>query len=111
VYGRRGKGRIKYGDGYAIPLQGGTNDKDPPSEHYKFHRSLEDFWDKYRKGGELEGELPTNAEYGEAVRIALIDAGFTEADATRIAAGARFNRIENGYLDDQKVPKLPGRFL
>jgi len=111
VYGRRGGGRIKYGDGYAIPLQGSTNDRDPPSEHYKFHRSLEDFWDEYRKGGEHEGEMPTNAQYGEALKKALIDAGFSEADAARMAAGARWNRISNGYLDDQPVPRIPGRFL
>jgi hypothetical protein len=111
VYGRRGNGRIKYGDGYAIPLQGGTGDRDPPSEHYKFHRSLEDFWDEYRTGGDHEGEMPTNAQYGQALRNALIDAGFSEADADRMAAGARWNRIENGYLDDQEVPRIPGRFL
>lgn len=111
VYGRRGRGNIKYGDGYAIPLQGSTNDRDPPSEHYKFHRSLEDFWDKYRAGGEFEGKKPTNAQYGDALRNALIDAGFSEADADRMAAGARWNRIENDYLDDQEVPKIPGRFL
>lgn len=111
VYGRRGKGNIKYEDGLAIPLQGGTGDRDPPSEHYKFHRSLEDFWDEYRPGGDHEGELPTNAEYGEALEQALIDAGFTEEDAERMAASARRQRIEAGYLDDQEVPRIPGRFL
>jgi len=109
VYGTSHGGRIPYGAGAAIPLTGDT--KDPCTEHYQYHRSLEDFWDQYRPGGAHEGERPTNREYGEAMQNALIAAGFSPTDAARFAAGARKNRIDYQYYDDDLVPRVPGKFM
>ena len=109
VYGTSKGGNIPYGAGISIPLTGGTND--PNGGHYKFHRSLEDFWDQFRPGGARFGDRPTNGDYGAALENALIAAGVPAKDAVNIAAEARQQRIDNGYDDDAFVPRIPGAFM
>lgn len=108
VYGTSKGGKIPYGEGVAVPLTGSVSDR---LDHYKFHRSLEDFWDKYRTGGANAGEFPTNAEYGAAVEAALIAANIPATDALNIAEAARRQRIKYGYNDEDDVPRIPGAFL
>jgi hypothetical protein len=109
VYGTKKGGAIPYGEGISVPLTGGTDDVN--GQHYKYHRSLEDFWDQYRPGGAKFGDPPTNAEYGAAVEKALIDAGIPPVDALNLAQAARQQRIDAGYADDELVPRIPGPFM
>ena len=88
-----------------MALQGGTNTRG--SEHWRFHRVLEDFWQGFRDsrfGG------PSNAQYDDALREAL--------EATDLPAGAiddlvnlaRESRRAAGYFDGPGglTPVVPG---
>lgn len=55
--------------------------KEPGSQHYKFHSSLENWWDQYRDGGDKYPDLPTDYEYENAVEQAYIDSGVKPIDA------------------------------
>lgn len=55
--------------------------KEPGSQHYKFHSSLENWWDQYRPGGVNYRQRPTDFEYENAVERAYIDAGVKPANA------------------------------
>lgn len=113
VFGTANKqgGRIPRGRGVSVPMTGSTNPRDRDSEHYKFHRSLENFWDLYRENGPYAEDLPTNAEYIKAVERALLDAGFSKADAKRMAKAAQEQLREFDYEDDADVPRIPGPFM
>jgi Flp pilus assembly pilin Flp len=106
VYGTKKGGKIPHADGVSSPLTGSTNDIG--GEHYKFHLSLETFWDQYREDGPLAGQRPTNAQYGEAVEAALIAAGVPAVDAINLAEAAHRQRLDYGYKDSDKVPRVPG---
>jgi len=77
--------------------------------HFKFHESLESFWDLFRKGGPFEGQLPTNAQYGMAMENALRVAGFAEPDVQFLSKIARQQRISWGLAENASVPNIPGR--
>jgi hypothetical protein len=79
------------------------------SPHYEFHSSLESFWQPYRKGGDMFGSYPTNAQYGEAVTNALRFSGLSETEAVRLSELASQNRQAYGLLENQQVPRIPGR--
>jgi hypothetical protein len=81
---------------------------EPGTPHYNYHRSLEQFWDQYRKGGNLEYTMPTNAEYGEAVRRALIASGFSDTQASDLAAQAAAQRAAYKLSESAAVPLIPG---
>jgi hypothetical protein len=70
---------------------------------------MEQFWGQYRKDGNLFNEAPTNAEYGEASRGALIAGGLSPAQATELAAQAATQRAAYGLSETSKVPRVPGR--
>jgi hypothetical protein len=80
---------------------------EPGTPHYLYHRSLEQFLDQYREGGNLEFGAPTNAEYGEAGRRALIEAGLSPAQASDLAAQAADQRAAYGLSESAKVPRIP----
>jgi len=80
---------------------------EPGTPHYNFHRALEQFWDQYRPGGDLEWTKPTNAEYGKAIRQAMIAAGLTSARASEVAARAAAERAARGLIDSDPVPRIP----
>ena len=71
---------VPSGQASAVKLEGDVF-KDKGSQHYKFHESLEKWWDQYRPGGEKFRTVPTDYEYSKAVEQAYIDAGLKPADA------------------------------
>jgi hypothetical protein len=79
----------------------------PGTPHYNYHRSLEKFWDQYREGGALARKLPTNAEYGDAVRDALIAAGMSPSQASDLAEQAANQRAFYKIKETDNVPLIP----
>jgi hypothetical protein len=51
--------------------------------------------------------MPTNAEYGEAVRRALIASGFSDTHASNLASAAAAQRVAHGLSDSAFVPLIP----
>lgn len=98
---------ISYRSGQSILLPGDAL-RDVGSAHYQAHASLENWWESYRTGENL-GSVPTNAQYGQALRQSLIDAGMSPADATQYAGLARQQRLAVGQADDAPVPRVPRR--
>jgi hypothetical protein len=95
-------------EGVAVGMRGNAF-TEIGSPHYEFHSSLESFWQPYRRGGELFGSYPTNAQYGEAVTNALRASGLPDAEAVRLSELATQNRAAYGLLESQQVPGIPGR--
>ena len=79
------------------------------SPHYEFHKSLEGFWDQYRKGGALEGMVPTVGQYDSALRSALGSSGYNGAEINNLADLAAANRAQYGLSNSDLVPRVPGR--
>ena len=71
---------VPSGQASTVKLEGDVF-KDKGSQHYKFHESLEKWWDQYRPGGEKFRTVPTDYEYSKAVEQAYVDAGLKPADA------------------------------
>jgi hypothetical protein len=99
---------IPKNDGFAIGIQGNAF-TDVGTPHYDFHNSMEGFFNQYRVGGDLFGEVPTNAQYGDAVTQALQESGFNAAQAQRLSDLATQNRTAFGLLPDNPIPRIPGR--
>jgi hypothetical protein len=102
VYG----GFIPKKEGLSVAMRGNIL-AEPGTPHYNYHRSLEQFWDQYREGGSLESKMPTNAEYGEAVRQALIASGLSFAQASDLAEHAAAQRAAYGLSESDVVPQIP----
>src|SRR5208337_5291756 len=83
---------IPQNEGLSVPLEGNTI-TEPGTPHYNFHQTLEQFWEPYRRGGELYGQVPTNAQYGEALHNALQAAGYSPAQAADLANQAATQRF------------------
>lgn len=98
---------ISYRSGQSILLPGDAL-RDVGSAHYQAHASLENWWESYRTGESL-GSVPTNAQYGRALRQSLIDGGMSPADATQYADVARQQRLASSQADDAPVPRIPRR--
>ena len=94
--------------GQSILLRGDAI-RDAGSPHYEAHASLENWWNDYRKGGSKAFQVPTNAEYGQALKQSLVDAGMSPADAALHAEVARQQRLASGQADAAPVPKVPGK--
>jgi hypothetical protein len=103
------RGIIPEEDGLSHALRGNAF-TEPGTPHFEFHRSLEGFWNQYRRGGASFGSSPTNAQYGQALRQALEAAGLSPAEAAELAVQAAHQRAAFGLLDDAFVPRIPGRF-
>jgi len=99
---------IPRNDGFSIGIQGNAF-RDLGSPHYKFHSSLDNFFEQYREDGSLFGERPTNKEYDDAVNQALQDAGLTPNEAQRLTDSAAQNRQAFGLKSNDPVPRIPGR--
>ena len=97
---------IPKNEGFAIGIRGNAF-TEPGTPHYEFHSSLEGFWDQYRRGGDLFGEVPTNAQYGDAVSQALQDSGLSSSEAQRLSNLAAQNRAAYGLSPDDLVPNIP----
>ena len=102
------KSIIPSDEGVAVGMRGNAF-TEIGSPHYEFHSSLESFWQPYRKGGELFGSYPTNAQYSEALNSALRSAGLSEIEVSRLSELAAQNRAAYGLLESQPVPRIPGR--
>jgi hypothetical protein len=103
VYG----GVIPRNEGLSVAMRGDVL-TEPGTPHYNFHRSLEQFWEPCRKGGSLQSSKPTNAEYGEAMRRALVASGFSDAQVSNLAAQAAAQRVAGGLSESEAVPLIPG---
>jgi len=81
-------------DMLSVSLEGSVNSVG--SQHWQFHNVLENFWSAFRAGGPRYGQVPTNAEYGAAMRQALTAAGQAADDLARLAEQ---ERRALGYFD------------
>lgn len=97
---------IPKGEGFSIGIRGNAF-TDIGTPHYDFHSSLEGFWDQYRVGGSSFGEVPTNAQYGDAVTQALQDAGLSPSEAQRLSDLAAQNRAAYDLSPNDPVPNIP----
>lgn len=95
---------IRRSDGLAVYLAGSAKVTGTP--HNRFHRSLDDFWSRFRSI--ITAKPPTGAEYGKALQNALLDAGVSASDADLIAEMARIERERIGIGSDVDVPSVPG---
>ncbi|WP_201785422.1 hypothetical protein, partial [Pantoea ananatis] len=94
--------------GAAIKLQGNAF-TEPGTPHCEAHKSLENFWNRYRKGGELYREVPTNLQYTQALKHSLDSTGMSPEQVKAAVKYSIQNRIEHGALGGQNVPRIPGR--
>jgi RHS repeat-associated protein len=99
---------IPHSQGAANAMQGNAF-KDIGTPHYEFHKSLEGFWDKYRKGGSEAGKTPTIGQYDTALRDALTSSGYSSSDVNHLASVAEQNRTAYGLSNSDPVPRIPGR--
>jgi hypothetical protein len=93
-------------EGFSMGMKGNVL-MEPGTPHYIYHRSMEQFWDQYRRGGSLESKTPTNAEYGEASRRALIASGLSPEQASDLEAQAAAQRAAKGLSEGDRVPNIP----
>lgn len=98
---------IPSGKGVANAMRGDAI-QDVGSEHWKFHKTLEEFWDQFRKGSRF-GDQPTCGEYSDALASALRDAGYSPEVVQDLVGQARQQRISFGLNDTSYVPDIPGR--
>jgi hypothetical protein len=99
-------GFIPKNEGLSVAMRGNII-AEPGTPHYNYHRSLEKFWEQYRRGSSLESKIPTNAEYGEAVKQALIASGLFPAQASDLAEQAAAQRVAYGLSESAPVPRIP----
>lgn len=89
--------RTPTNSGAAIKL-GGNAFTDPGTPHYQAHKSLENFWNQYRRGGELQGQIPTNIRYTQALKHSLESAGLPSNQVNAAVKYSIQNRLEYGAL-------------
>jgi hypothetical protein len=100
---------IPQDEGAAVAMRGNAF-TEPGTPHFEFHKSLESFWNQFRRrGGARYGERPTNAEYSEALNQALRDGDFSPEEAAYIEREAQTNRLDHDLSDSDLVPRVPGR--
>jgi hypothetical protein len=97
---------IPKNEGLSVAMRGDII-AEPGTPHHNYHRSLEQFWEQYRDGSSLEFKMPTNAEYGEAVKQALIASGLSPAQALDLAEQAAAQRVAYGLSESAAVPRIP----
>ncbi|WP_240351871.1 RHS repeat-associated core domain-containing protein, partial [Pectobacterium brasiliense] len=94
--------------GAAIKLEGNAF-TEPGTPHYEAHSSMEKFWDQYRRGGELNGQFPTNTKYTQALKRSLEAAGLPSNQVNQAVKYSIQNRVQHGALGGMEVPRIPGR--
>lgn len=99
---------IPESEGLAVAMRGNAF-TDVGSPHYEAHRSLEGFWNQFRRDGARYGQTPTNAEYGAALETSLRAGGLSADDAARVANQAAEQRAVYGLGPNDPVPHVPGR--
>ena len=93
-------------EGFSVALRGNAF-TEAGSPHFEVHNSMESFWDSYRKGGDLFGEVPTNAQYGDAVTQSFRAGGLSEVEAKRLSDLAKQNRDAFGLKPTDPIPRIP----
>ena len=99
---------IPRSEGMAIKLEGNIL-TDAGSPHWAAHKSLESFWDAYRKGGALDGVRPTVSDYNLALRASLKAAGLSPGQVTQAMDAAIAQQLKYGLTGVRHVPRIPGR--
>jgi hypothetical protein len=99
-------GSIPPNDGLSLMMRGDAF-ADPASPHGQFHEVLDRFWAPYQKGGELEGQIPENWRYDEAMQQGLSRAGYSRRAVARIADRAAEQRETRGLAPNDPVPRVP----
>ena len=99
---------IPQNEGVSISLYGNAL-TDVGSQHYKFHASLENFWNDFRQGGSLFGQRPTNMDYSQALEQALYKTGLSNDEIVEAIFEARKNREAYGLTDYALIPRIPGK--
>ena len=99
---------IPKNEGLSIKLEGNIR-KDIGSPHYNAHKSLEEFWDQYRKKGELYGTRPMMSDYNSALEKSLLDAGLSPTQAKQVISEAIRQQEFYGLMADDFVPRIPNR--
>ena len=103
------KNAIPQGDGLCVELNGNAF-SEIGSPHYEVHRSLERFWNQYRKGGDLYREYPTIGEYNRAVYNSLLSTNkFTPQEAAYAVRRAYGQQRSAGFTNSDFVPRIPGK--
>ena len=103
------KNAISQGDGLCVELNGNAF-SEIGSPHYEVHRSLERFWNQYRKGGDLYREYPTIGEYNRAVYNSLLSTNkFTPQEAAYAVRRAYGQQRSAGFTNSDFVPRIPGK--
>lgn len=97
---------IDHADGISVAMRGNAF-RDVGSPHYNAHASMESFWDRYRRNGDLFNLRPTNAEYGSAMERSMIRAGYTTEQATLLGRLAAGQREALGLFPSAPVPRIP----
>ena len=99
------KSIIPKGEGLCVKLPGNIlNNKNSP--HYKAHKSMETFWDKYRKNGTNYGKIPTVGEYNKALYDSLISAGITKSEAIDAVKVAYKQQVNKKLNNKSQVPRV-----
>ncbi|WP_308167169.1 RHS repeat domain-containing protein [Candidatus Symbiopectobacterium endolongispinus] len=99
---------IPQDQGAAIKLEGNAF-TEPGSQHYEAHKSMEKFWDQYRKNGELYGKMSTNTQYTQALKRSLESSGLSSSQVNESVKYSIKNRMKHGALGGMDVSRLPGR--
>ncbi|ELQ5983771.1 RHS domain-containing protein [Cronobacter sakazakii] len=99
---------IPTNSGAAIKLEGNAFTQ-PGTPHYEAHKSLEKFWDQFRRGGIFYRETPTNLQYTQALKHSLEAAGLSANKVKQAIKYSIQNRIQHGALGGMNVPRIPGR--
>ena len=102
------KGVIPKNSGLCIELDGNAF-IDIDSGHYKAHKSMEKFWDQYRKGGSKHGQYVSIADYNKALYNSLVDAGVPKQKALYAVRRAYEQQKYYGLKNNSYVPNIPGK--
>ncbi len=93
-------------EGLAIKLEGNIF-TDIGSPHYNVHKSMEEFWSQYRKGGGLYGSQPKIVEYNKALYEALQSTGLSKKQCIQAMREAVKQQLDYGLSSTMNVPRIP----
>ena len=99
---------IPRNEGLSVDLVGNAF-TDVGSPHYEAHKSMEQFWNRYRKNGDLSGTRPTVGEYNSALFKSLQSGGLSDTNAKYAVLSAYSQQKTYGFSNKDLVPRIPGR--
>jgi hypothetical protein len=102
-------GPIPRKEGLSVAVPGNAF-SDLGTSHFLMHQWLEqEFWNRFREGGNLFGSMPTNWEYGQFGRLSYLAGGFPPPQASDLALQAAAQRAARGLSETDPVPRIPAR--